>query len=173
MSDPILRNAPDTTLTRRSGLSGPAILAITGIVFQLVNKRPTERQCYEIAELGKADDEPTRSPDFMQLTVSPEQPQIDGNGIDFRDEILAQIYDLGNPTPKRKLVFDINVTDEGKTRGITGFEYRTFTNWKKIGTLTFNEAVVSYNGDFVLHFHHPAWRDDRNDPATVTPIRGK
>jgi hypothetical protein len=27
--------------------------------------------------------------------------------------------------------------------------------------------VVSYNGDFVLHFSHPGWRDDKNDPATA------
>ena len=28
-------------------------------------------------------------------------------------------------------------------------------------------AVASFNGDHVVHFHHPAWRDDRNDPSTV------
>ncbi|MEM7534766.1 MAG: hypothetical protein AAF639_21485 [Chloroflexota bacterium] len=172
INDAILRNAPDTTLTRRPGLSGPVILAITGILFQLVNKTPTQRQLYEIAELGKGADEPTRTPEFMQLTVSPDQPRIDGDGIDFRDEIYAQIYDAGDPTPKRELVFDINVTDEGKSRGLMGFEYLTFKNWKKIGTLTFKEAVSSYNGDYVVHFHHPAWRDDRNNPTTLTPIAG-
>ena len=37
---------------------------------------------------------------------------------------------------------------------------------------TFDNAVVSYNGDRVLHFHHPNWRMDRNDPATeVRPPR--
>jgi hypothetical protein len=45
-------------------------------------------------------------------------------------------------------------------------ERRTFRNWRRIGTITFNRAVVSYNGDFVIHFRHPTWRDDQNDPAT-------
>jgi hypothetical protein len=31
---------------------------------------------------------------------------------------------------------------------------------------------TSYNGDFVIHFSHPTWRDDRNDPATATRING-
>ena len=34
----------------------------------------------------------------------------------------------------------------------------------------FDRAVVSYNGDFVIHFRHPTWRDDQNDPATATRI---
>jgi hypothetical protein len=51
---------------------------------------------------------------------------------------------------------------------------RTIVGWKRIGRLVFREAVASYNGDFVLHFHHPAWRNDRNDPSTVArkrPVR--
>jgi hypothetical protein len=36
--------------------------------------------------------------------------------------------------------------------------------------LVFDNAVVSYNGDFVIHFTHPTWRDDRNDPATATRV---
>jgi hypothetical protein len=34
------------------------------------------------------------------------------------------------------------------------------TNWNEIGEIEFAEAVASYNGDFVIHFHHPVWRDD-------------
>ncbi len=37
----------------------------------------------------------------------------------------------------------------------------------------FDNAVVSYNGDRVIHFNHPTWREDRNDPATATRIDGK
>jgi hypothetical protein len=36
--------------------------------------------------------------------------------------------------------------------------------------MTFDDAVASYNGDFVLHFAHPTWREDVNDPATATRI---
>jgi hypothetical protein len=50
---------------------------------------------------------------------------------------------------------------------------RTFQNWRQIGTLVFDNAVVSYNGDAVIHFSHPTWREDRNDPATATRINGQ
>jgi len=35
----------------------------------------------------------------------------------------------------------------------------------------FDRAVVSYNGDFVIHFNHPTWRDDPNDPSTATRVK--
>jgi hypothetical protein len=63
------------------------VLLVTGAVFQGVDKEPSQRQLYQIAELGKAG------------------------------------------------------------------------------------GVASYNGDFVIHFSHPTWRDDRNDPATATRRR--
>jgi len=40
----------------------------------------------------------------------------------------------------------------------------------RIGTLVFDHAVASYNGDFVIHFNHPTWRADRNDPATAARV---
>jgi hypothetical protein len=36
-----------------------------------------------------------------------------------------------------------------------------------IGAITLNAAVVSFNGNRVVHFNHSSWRDDRNDPRTV------
>ena len=36
--------------------------------------------------------------------------------------------------------------------------------------MTFDNAVASYNGDFVIHFRHPTWRLDRNDPKTATRV---
>jgi transposase len=62
------------------------------------------------------------------------------------------------------------VTDDAETRGPSFRERRTFRNWRRIGTITFDRAVVSYNGDFVIHFRHPTWRYDQNDPATATRI---
>ena len=160
-----LRNAPNTTASRRG--SGKKILLLTGLVLNLAEKRPSIRQVYPIAELGKPPDEPTRAPEFMQLTLAPGQPVISGDGLDFRDEIMAHIYDPGDPTPKRKLVFDIEVSDTGTTHGTPTKERRDITNWKKIGTMAFDAAVVSFNGDHVFHVNHPAWRKDRNDPRTV------
>jgi hypothetical protein len=168
INDAELRNAPDVHAWRRGG--GVPVLLVTGAVFQSVDKQPSHRQLYEIAELGKPETQPTRSPEFMRLVVASEQPRIEGSNLDFRDEILAQIFDKGDATPKHTLTFHIEVTDEGSSRGPSFFQRRTFSNWRRIGRLIFDNAVVSYNGDFVIHFHHPSWRADRNDPSTVTRV---
>jgi hypothetical protein len=169
INDAELRNAPNTTSWRR-GLGAPVLL-VEAILFSLTDKQPTQRQLYQIAELGKPDGEPTRAPAFMRLLVDPAQPRIAGEGLDFRDEIMAQIYDGGDPAPKRSLTFDIEVTDEGSTTGPIFFQRRRFVNWQRIGRLVFTEAVASYNADFVIHFNHPTWRDDRDDPSTATRIK--
>jgi len=171
INDIELRNAPNTTVARR-GLGAPTLLH-TGVTFQDVDKHPTIRQLYTIAELGKPAGTATRAPEYMRLLVDPAQPRIAGDGLDFRDEIMAQVFDRGDPTPKRKLTFHIELTDEGETTGTQLEEKRTFRNWRRVGTLVFDNAVVSYNGDFVLHFNHPTWREDRNDPATATRIDGR
>ena len=166
INDVELRNAPDTHAFRR-GFSDSLQLMVTSLTFIVANLKPTIRQVYEIAELGKPDGEATRSPEFLRLLVDDAQSRIAGEALDFRDEIMAQIYDRGNPEPKRELVFHIEVSDDGETHGAGIYQKRTIRNWKRIGRLTFREAVVSYNGDFVVHFHHPGWRTDRNDPATA------
>src|SRR5258708_20542491 len=97
----VLRNAPNTTVFRR-GLGFPTLLA-SGAAFNKAETQPTIRQVYEIAELGLAPGQPTRSPEFMQLTVVPEQPKIPGDALDFRDEIMAHIYDRRDPQPKPTL----------------------------------------------------------------------
>ena len=106
----------------------------------------------------------------MRLTVAEEQPRIAGDGLDFRDEIMRQIFDRGDRVPKRRLTFHIDVTDAGTTSGPPFRLRRRFTGWRRIGALIFDDAVASYNGDFVLHFHHPTWRIDRNDPSTGTRV---
>ena len=108
----------------------------------------------------------------MRLLVAKDQPRIPGNKIDIRDEIMAQIFDRGDATPKRTLTFTIDVTDDGHTSGTPFRVRRTFRNWRRIGSIVFDNAVVSYNGDAVIHFQHPTWRQDRNDPATATRVHG-
>ena len=166
-----LRNAPDVTVFRR----GPAgtILIKVAAVFRRVDQQPTIRQLYPIAELGKPSGEATRAPEFMRLLVAPGQPTIAGEDLDVRDEVMAHIFDRGDPVPKRTLTFTIDVTDEGTTSGTPFRVRRTFRNWRQIGTLVFDNAVASYNGDAVIHFTHPTWRQDRNDPATATRVNGR
>jgi hypothetical protein len=171
LNDVELLNAPNVTLSRR-GIGAP-VLVVVGLVFQRVDREPTVRQLYQIAELGKAPGEPTRAPEFLRLLVVPEQPRIQGPALDFRDEVMAQIFDAGDPVPKRTLTFSIEVTDEGETQGNAARLRRTFRSWRRIGSLVFDNAVVSRNGDCVVHFNHPTWRTDRNDPATATRVDGR
>jgi hypothetical protein len=168
INDAELLNAPDTTATRRGG--GVPILLVTGMVLSRADRKPTIRQLYPIAELGKPPGQPTRAPAFMRLLVSNLQPRIPGAALDFRDEVMAQIFDPGDPAPKRTLTFEIDVTDDGETHGPQLRERRTFSNWRRIGQLVFSDAAISLNGDRVVHFNHPTWRDDRNDPATATRV---
>ena len=39
----------------------------------------------------------------------------------------------------------------------------------KLVNLTSNQFL----GDFVIHFSHPTWRENRNDPATATRVNGQ
>jgi hypothetical protein len=171
INDAQLLNAPDVTASRRGGAI--VVLLVIGAVFRLVDKEPTARQLYPIAELDKPPDVPTRAPGFMRLLVANDQPRIDGPGLDFRDEIMRQIFDRPDRVPKRRLTFHVEVTDRGVTSGPPFRVRRAFSGWRRIGSLIFDDAVASYNGDFVLHFHHPTWRDDRNDPATSTRVGGR
>ena len=166
INDAQLRNAPDVTVFRR-GPAGTLLIKVAS-VFRRVDQEPTIRQLYPIAELGKPAGDPTRAPAFMQLLVAPGQPVIAGDDLDYRDEVMAHLFDRGDPAPKRTLTFTINVTDDGKTTGSPFRVRRSFRNWQQIGTMVFDNAVMSYNGDAVIHFTHPTWRQDRNDPSTAT-----
>ena len=145
-----------------------------GLVFELVDRIASMRQVYPIAELGKAPDEPTRSPEFMRLQASSGQPVIDED--DVRNEVLAHLFDRGDPRAKRTLSFDLAVSDRGKKSGFVFFpggQRQAIVNWQTIGRVRFTDGVASYNGDFVVHFRHPTWRKDRNDPSTAVRKNGK
>jgi hypothetical protein len=164
--DGILTNSPPVTPWHR----GKDIFQLfwIGIVLTVADTRNTERQLYEIAEFGKPIDDKTSCPRFMRLMVSEQTPRSHGIGVDFRDEILGILYDPGDPFPSgRRLIFDIAVSDIGKKHRFAGIEWLAGQHWTRIGSITFTEAVASYNVDFVIHFHHPPWRNDRNDPHTV------
>jgi hypothetical protein len=146
---------------------------VIGLVFRNVDNQPSMRQLYPIAELGKLADQPTRAPQFMRLLLAPGQPRIPGADLDFRDEVMAQIFDKGDALPKRTLTFTIEVTDAGETTGPAIRERRMFKNWRRIGSMIFDNAIISQNGDSVIHFNHPTWRADRNDPSTATRVDGR
>jgi hypothetical protein len=164
IADVELRNAPDVTPWRRG--SALPVFLVTGIVLRRTDVQNTIRQLYEVAELGVPAGGVVRTPTFMRLVTDPVDGGDDRTDLDFRDEILGRIYDRGNPKGRRTLTFHIEVSDTGTQHGLLRMR-RHITDWRRIGRIDFNEAVASYNGDFVLHYHHPAWRRDRNDPSTV------
>ena len=165
----LLRNAPDISPLRRG--FGIGTLLLTVFAFMRVDRRTTIRQLYEVAELGKPPGTPTCCPEFMQLRIISPKVGGDDDTVDFRDQVLTQIYDRGDAQKKRDLVFQIEVADKGEIRGLIN-KRLVVDDWKPIGTITFNKAAASYNGDFVIHFHHPKWRADRNDPSSL-PGPGK
>ena len=164
INDAELRNAPNTTPWRRG--TGILTFLLTGLVLLRADRRPAVRQLYRVAELGKPGETRTNTPLFMRLKPSAGQPYANGEQLDFRDEILAHIYDAGDPVKKRLLSFDIDVSDHGEAHGI-GFQRQTVSGWQRIGRIEFDEAAASYSGDFVFHAPHPPWRSDPNDPRTV------
>jgi len=167
-----LTNAPHVTGFNR-GNEIPVLLK-EGVIFELVDRMSTTRQVYPIAELEKSLDVQTNSPEFMRLKVSSGHRVIDEE--DVRNEVLAHIFDKGNPKPQGTLSFNISVSDTGKKSGFPLFpkgQRQTITNWQTIGKVNFNNGVASYNGDFVIHFRHPTWRKDRNDRHTSVRKDGK
>ena len=165
INDAELRNAPNITAYRRGIYF--LVMVRAGMVFTKLDKAPESRMLYEIAELGKPADEPTRAPWHMMLKMTPGQPHIPGDRLDFRDEIYAHIFKPGESEPTGSIEFDISVSDTARTSGIPGFRRVAVSNWKRIGRVTLTEAVASFNGDHVVQFHHPGWRDNPNDPSTA------
>ena len=165
MNDAELVNMPSVHAYRR----GIYVLVMirAGLYFLPLDKVGDVRQLHEVAELAKPADVPTRCPEHMMLKMAAGQRRIEGEALDFRDEIYAHMFNSGDQAPTGSMEFDIFVSDRGKRRGFPGLRRVAVTDWQRVGTLRFTEAVCSYNGDHVIHFHHPGWRDNKNDPATA------
>lgn len=163
--DALLRNAPNITVSKRFPDLGS--LFLIGFTFFRVDMKNTIRQLYEIAELGKPKEVTTSCPQFMQLRLRDDNKVGGGDDTaDFRDEILANLYRSDGMTVP--LVFDIEVADEGEVSGMLDKKLHV-SSWRKIGTITLDEAAASYNGDHVIHFHHPKWRNDVNKAEESGP----
>ena len=165
INDAELRNEPNVTIHRR-GIYALVMLR-AGMHFRRLDKEPELRQLYEIAELGKPEGEETVAPTHMLLKMTEGQLRVEGGELDFRDEIYAHLFRKGDSGPAGSIDFDISVSDHARRKGISGYRRIKVTDWRRIGRVTITEAVASYNGDHVIQFHHPGWRDDKNDPATA------
>jgi len=157
-----LTNSPPVTLLKR----GYGLFSFIAVIIALLraDKQPAERQLYEVAELEKPLGIPTSCPRFMRLKLVDATPPPQPNELDFRDEILGLMYEKDSSQQKNDLVFAIEVSDKGRRTWLMRVKDQ---EWSRIGTLTFEKAVASHNGDFVVHFHHPPWRKDRNDERSV------
>jgi hypothetical protein len=142
-----------------------------GTIFQSLDKVGDSRQVYDVAELGKPPDQPTNAPDHMLLKMASGQSRIEGRHLDFRDEVYSHIFKPGDAKPTGSMEFDISVSSTGRKTGMQGLTRVTVSDWQRIGRLRFTEAIASYNGDHVIQFHHPGWRDDRNDPSTSVRVK--
>jgi hypothetical protein len=164
MNDAELVNVPSVHSYRR----GIYLLVMlrAGTYFLGLDKVADVRQMHEVAELGKPAGVPTRCPEHMMLKMATGQRRIEGQRLDFRDEVYAHLFKPGDQQPTGAMTYDILVSGKGKRIGFPGFRRVTVSDWQRIGTMQFTEAVASYNGDHVIHFHHPGWRDNKNDPST-------
>jgi len=168
MNDAELVNAPSVHAYRRGIYF--LIMLRAGPIFQRLDKVGDSRQVFEVAELGKPYDEQTVAPEHMLFKMKPGQRKIEGRHLDFRDEIYQHMFNPGDTQPSGAMEFDISVSSYGRRRGVQGLSSVSVDDWHRIGTLRFTEAVCSYNGDHVIQFHHPGWRDDRNDPSTYVRV---
>jgi hypothetical protein len=142
------------------------IMLRAGLIFQRLDKVGDARQVYQVAELGKDPSEPLHAPEHLMFKMAQGQRRVEGAQLDFRDEVYGHMFDPGDKEPTGSMVFDICVSSYGRRSGVRGLSNVKVEDWERIGTLRFSEAICSYNGDHVIQFHHPRWRDDRNDPTT-------
>lgn len=158
-SDLAMANAPDVTAVNRGAVL-PAF-SVLGNVLDQVDAMTTQRQIYPLAEAHKAG-ETTRTPQFMKLTLDPSlDTPGDGEEQDVRLEIWRHLQTKG------PLIYDVTVSDDGRVIG-PAFLRKSFVHWDTapIGRIVFTEAILSQACDDQIHFQHPAWRNDVNDPTS-------
>jgi len=115
-----VRNAPTSRPSPGRGLPpfdyGPGVSAC----------RPgaRQRQLYQIAELGKP--KANRRASKVHAAAGCAETQNRGRGLDFRDEVMAQIFDRDQPTPKRTR--RSYRSDDDGAKQVRLFQRLTFSN---------------------------------------------
>ena len=133
-----LTNEPSITTT--SAVVKNILYAVkVAKAFADADKNPNIRQLYEISQLGEKSKN-IITPKWMMIK-SRDNKNIDA--LDFRDELKI--------ATSTGLTFDIFVS----SKSVNGKK-----DWENIGTMKFEESVVSNTCDHRLHFHHPKFRDD-------------
>ncbi len=99
------------------------------------------RQLYPLSRAGLVDPAKAITPGFMRLSYTRLVSQV------TRDDFREELRDSNYPEPY-KLQFDIFVAKDKKSDS---------KNNTSIGTISFNESVVSDHCDERLRFTHPVW----------------
>ncbi len=139
-TDVELTNAPEVSFT--SSVFGALAYGIkVASAFSDADSNSGERQLYEISYLGEESSADILTPRWMKIDAQEGQTKL---GVDdFREEFMLDINET--------LVFNISVSSS---------EVDGVKQWQQIGSITFDDAVVSNTCDHGLHFHHPLWRED-------------
>lgn len=185
IADVQMRNAPDVSINKRiesGGHAGFLSFLATKKVFEKVDLETTVRQLYQISEAGLPSEEQGVAPKFMKLKYSGERPGFanDKKLDDFRIWIKHHIQNY------KPLVFEITVSNKGRIKKVAksddvnptrlGNERKRIKavtvqglEWSQpIGQIVFDQVIASSGCDHRIHFQHPPWRRNLNDPATVT-----
>jgi len=137
-TDVAMTNEPSVTTT--SAVAKNLLYALkVARAFSLADTNSGIRQLYEISELGESSKSKIKTPKWIKIEAKSGQT-VDKK--DFRDELKIT---------NKNLVFNISVASTQK---------ESKKDWLDIGTISFNQSVVSNSCDHRLHFHHPKWRDD-------------
>jgi hypothetical protein len=137
-TDTIMTNEPKVSITSEVLKNLPYAIKVAH-AFSQADKNSGIRQLYEISQLGETNNTNIITPKWMKIQAQKIQTQ---HAKDFRDELTI--------TDGKKIIFDISVTSNEKNGK---------KEWQKIGTITFDNSVVSGTCEHRLHFHHPIWRD--------------
>ena len=169
INDAVLRNAPDTTAVRR-GTGLPALLVTGSSSTTWTSTRPSASS--------------TRSPSLARARAAGENARVHAVArgapatADCRERPRFSRRDDGAHLRQRRsnAAAYADVHYRGHRRGrddrprVQGAALvQELAHHRR---MTFDNAAVSYNGDCVIHFRHPTWREDRNDPATATRVDG-
>ena len=139
-TDTTLTNEPDVSFTS-SIFTSLAYGYKVATTFSDADKNSGIRQLYEISYLGEDANSSIITPKWIEIEAQENQTKFDAD--DFRDEFKLNSGE--------KLIFTVSVA----SREINGEKL-----WQQIGTVTFDESVISTTCDHRLHFHHPKWRDN-------------
>jgi hypothetical protein len=135
--DAQMTTLPGLSINPSSLRNLPLLIAIT-VAQRLADTRSETRQLYPLSEIRVADRDLVRTPRFMRVSGKKGQRIA---ARDFRDQLRTERF-------KGPIGFDIATRDTKQEP------------WRTLGSIEFEQDVVSDSGDHRLHFSHPRWKSE-------------